>query len=89
MWLRTFSSGRGCGPIRSAADGSARPAAKVVLTLAVVALHAQRPAVRVRHDDRVQAIDLAGAAEVFDLFAGAEPSLVQISSFPVLSPNFS
>jgi hypothetical protein len=37
----------------------------------------------------VQAIDLAGAAEVFDLFAGAEPSLVQISSFPVLSPNFS
>jgi hypothetical protein len=60
-----------------------------VLTLAVVALHAQRPAATIDHDDGVQAIDLAGAAEVLDLLAGAVGSLVQISSFPVLSPNFS
>ena len=80
MWLQAF---------RPARSGSPRPAAEVVLALAVVALHAQRPAGAVRHDDGVQAIDFAGAAEVFDFFAGAVGSLVQISSFPVLSPNFS
>jgi hypothetical protein len=60
-----------------------------MLALAVVALHAQRPAGPVHHDDGVQAIDFTGAAEVFDFFAGAEGSVVQISSFPVLSPNLS
>jgi hypothetical protein len=60
-----------------------------VLTLAVVALHTQRPAGLVRHDDGVRAIDFAGAAEVFDLVARPVGSLAQISSFPVLSPNLS
>jgi hypothetical protein len=41
-----------------------------VLTLAVVALHAQRPAGAVDHDHSVQAVGLAGAAEIFERFPG-------------------
>jgi hypothetical protein len=43
-----------------------------MLTLAVGALHSQRPARLVDDDHRVRTIGLAGAAEVFDFLAGAE-----------------
>ena len=51
----------------------AAAAAPRVLAVAVIALDAERArAVGRRHDDRVEPIDLAGPAEVFDGLSGAE-----------------
>jgi hypothetical protein len=47
-----------------------------VLTLTKAALDAQRPAVRVHDDHRVQAIDLTGAAQILDLVSGAKHALI-------------
>ena len=43
--------------------------AEVVLAAAEVALHAQRMSALVHRDDRVQAVDLARPADVFDRFS--------------------
>jgi hypothetical protein len=47
-----------------------------VLTLAEAALDAQWPAVPVHHDHRVQAIELAGAAQILDLVSCAKHATI-------------
>jgi hypothetical protein len=46
-----------------------------MLTLTEAALHPQRPSGLVHDDDGMRTVGLAGAAQVFDLVAGAKHSI--------------